>query len=48
MPVGKCYVVILDAIPRNAAGKIQRDLLKEAVASAVGLQRAELSLRSGT
>jgi acyl-coenzyme A synthetase/AMP-(fatty) acid ligase len=48
MPVGKCYVVILDAIPRNAAGKIQRDLLKEAVAAAVRLQRTELSLRSGT
>jgi 2,3-dihydroxybenzoate-AMP ligase len=35
-PVGKFHVVVLKAIPRNAAGKIQRARLKEILAAAVG------------
>ena len=34
--VGKFYVVVLSAIPRNAAGKIQRARLKEQVAAMAG------------
>ena len=34
--LGSCHVVTLPRIPRNANGKIQRDQLKQAVATAVG------------
>jgi acyl-coenzyme A synthetase/AMP-(fatty) acid ligase len=41
VPLGNFHVVILEAIPRNAAGKIQRAVLKEAVAAAHGSHGVE-------
>ena len=38
--LGSFHVVILPAIPRNAAGKIHRDALKEAVAAALRRERS--------
>jgi acyl-coenzyme A synthetase/AMP-(fatty) acid ligase len=38
VPLGKIHVVILATIPRNPAGKIERAVLKEAVARALGLE----------
>ncbi|MGH7124628.1 MAG: class I adenylate-forming enzyme family protein [Stellaceae bacterium] len=38
VPLGVFHVLILASIPRNPAGKIQRTLLKEAVAAAAGLK----------